>query len=262
MKNSTRNNILVPPFAIFIVMLGLYTYTLAPTIMWGDPTKLIRYVDQGQPRYLGGGVHGLHTQIGMVFADVLPDSWSLAYKINFMSAFWASLTLSIVYLILNHLIASPVPAMGATLCIGLSHMYWWVATMTESYSLLSFTFALSLGSFLLWYRYQNIWLLFLVLASLIIGFLNHYLTLLFVPVYAFFVAYFAKNRMRIFLIYFLLTLIGLGCLAVEMKNGAGFFAGLLETAYICLTRFSDYSKLLKELFIFPAYLLTLVQKRV
>ena len=67
---------------------------------------------------------------GMIFANVLPDSWSLAYKINFMSAFWASLTLSIMYLILYHLIASPVPAMGATLCIGLSHMYWWVATMT------------------------------------------------------------------------------------------------------------------------------------
>jgi hypothetical protein len=83
-------DLVLPAVAIFLVALGVYAYTLAPTILWGDPAKLARFVHAGQPLYLGGGNHGLHTQLGMVFAYLLPEAWPLAYKTNFMSAVWAS----------------------------------------------------------------------------------------------------------------------------------------------------------------------------
>jgi len=253
MQNGSQQNILIPPLAIFIIMLAIYTYTLASTIMWGDPTKLMIFVDHGKPQYIGGGVHGLHTQMGMIFACVLPDSWSLAYKINFMSAFLASLTLSLVYLILYHLIASPVPAIGATLCIGFSHMFWFVATITETYSLLAFTFIMSLSSFILWYEKKNDWLLLLLAASLIIGFLNHHLTLLFVPVYAFFVLHFSKDRARIFSIYIFVALVGV--VYFLTRSGAEVCKEILKTTYVHLTRFSDYGKLPKEMCLFTVYLM-------
>jgi hypothetical protein len=240
-------------FGVFIVMLGLYAYTLAPTILWGDPAKLINLVNYGQPKYLDGGAHGLHTRLGIIFAEILPNSWPLAYKINLMSAFFSSLALSITYVIIYYLVRSPISALGATACIGLSHMYWLVATITESYSLLSFTFALNLGSFILWYERQNNWLLLVLLGTIVLGFLNHYLTLLFIPAYAFFVVYLSNNRPRILLIYLFLSLV---CLVlVSTDEGNRVVQALLHTTYIGLTRFSNYSKLLREFLLFPIYLL-------
>jgi len=250
-----RNNhkhILIPLLGIFVVMLSVYTYTLAPTILWGDPAKLINLVHYGQPRYLGGGDHGLHTKIGIMFSGILPDVWPLAYKLNLLSAFFASLTLSIIYLILYHLLKSEIPALGATGCIGLSHMYWLVANITESYSLLSLTFVVNLGTFILWYERQNNWLLLVFLGTLIVGFLNHYLTLLFIPVYAFFVVYLSNNRRQILLIY---LFIALACFVIVSTLGDNRISHeLLQTTHLHLTKFADYSKLLKELLLFPIYL--------
>ena len=245
-------DLVLPAAAIFLLALGVYAYTLAPTILWGDPTKLARFVHAGQPRYLGGGTHGLHTLLGMVFVYLLPDTWPLAYKTNLMSAFWASLSLPIIYVVVRHLVGSTLPALGATACIGLSHMFWWVATLTESYSLLVFTFAVSLWFFVRWAVDGNDWWLLALLGSLLIGFLNHYLTLLFVPVYAVFAVYYARSRRRILGIYLAVAFIGGGLLATD--TGVRGFSALVETTYVHLTQFSDYSKLPKEMLLFFLYL--------
>lgn len=251
MRNNHKH-ILIPPLGIFVVMLCVYIYTLAPTILWGDPAKLINCVHYGQPGYLGGGSHGLHTKIGIMFSEILPNILPLAYKINLVSAFFASLTLSIIYLILYHLLRSEIPALAATGCIGLSHMYWLVASITESYSLLSFTFVLNLGTFILWYERQNNWLLLVFLGTLIVGFLNHYLTLLFIPVYAFFVVYLSNNRRQILLIY---LFIALACFVIVSTLGDNRITHeFLQTTHLHLTKFADYSKLVKELLLFPIYL--------
>ena len=242
----------LPAAAIFLLALGVYVYTLAPTILWGDPTKLARFVYAGQPRYLGGGHHGLHTQLGMVFAYLLPEAWPLAYKTNFMSAVWASLSLPVIYVAVRHLVGATLPALGATACIGLSHMFWWVATLTESYSLLVFTFAGSFWIFMRWAGGGSDWWLLALLGSLLIGFLNHYLTLLFVPVYAVFAIYYARRRRRILGIYLALASIGGGLLATD--PGVRVFSVLVETTYLHLTQFSDYSKLPKEVLLFFLYL--------
>lgn len=244
--------LVLPAAAIFLLALGVYAYTLAPTILWGDPTKLARFVHFGQPRYLDGGAHGLHTQLGMVFAYFLPEAWPLAYKTNFMSAVWASLSLPIIYVFVRHLAGATLPAIGATACIGLSHMFWWVATLTESYSLLVFTFAGSFWIFMQWAARGNDWWLLALLGSLLIGFLNHYLTLLFVPVYAVFAVYYARRRRRILGIYLVLASIGGGLLATG--PGVTVSSALVETTYVCLTQFSDYSKLPKEMLLFFLYL--------
>ena len=108
------------------VSLGTYhrKMTSCKTYLWGDPTKLVRSVHVGQPRYLGGGAHGLHTELGMVFAYLLPEAWPLAYNTNFMSAVWASLNLSIIYAVVRHLVGVTLPALWAIACIGFSHMFW------------------------------------------------------------------------------------------------------------------------------------------
>ncbi len=242
----------LPAAAIFLLAIGVYAYTLAPTILWGDPTKLARFVHFGQPRYLNGGAHGLHTLLGEVFAYLLPSSWPLAYKTNLMSAVWASLSLPVIYAVIRHMVGATLPAIGATACIGLAHMFWWVATLTESYSLLVFTFAVSLWIFVRWSACRNDWLLLALLGSLLVGFLNHYLTLLFVPVYAVFAVHYARNRRRILGTYLVVALIGGGLLATG--PGMTVFSALAETAYVCLTRFSDYSKLPKEMLLFFLYL--------
>jgi hypothetical protein len=249
---TTLKDYVLPAAAIFLVAIGVYAYTLAPTILWGDPTKLARFVHLGQPRYLNGGAHGLHTLLGEVFVYLLPSSWSLAYKINLMSAVWASLSLPIIYAVIRHMVGAALPAIGATACIGLSHMFWWVATLAESYSLLVFTFAVSLWIFVRWTEGGNDWLILALLVSLLVGFLNHYLTLLFVPVYAVFGFYCARNRQRILGIYLVFALIGGGLLATA--SGMRAFSALTETIYVCLTRFSDYSKLPKEILLFFLYL--------
>jgi hypothetical protein len=188
----------------------------------------------------------------MAFAYLLPEKWPLAYKTNLMSAFWASLSLPIIYGVVRRLSGATLPALGAVACIGLSHMFWWVATLTESYSLLVFTFSLSLWIFVRWFACGNdVWLVALAV-SLFIGFLNHFLTLLFVPVYALFAVYFARNRQRVLWFYLVLALIGGGFFATA--PGAKVFNALVETAYVCLTQFSDYAKLPKEMLLFFLYL--------
>jgi hypothetical protein len=244
--------LLLPAAALFLFALGVYAFTLAPSILWGDPTKLARFVHFGQPRYLGGGAHGLHTQLGMVFAYLLPETWPLAYKTNFMSAFWASLSLPIIYAVMRRLVGATLPALGAAACIGLSHMFWWVATLTESYSLLAFTFSVSLWIFVRWAADGRDWWLLALLGSLLIGFLNHYLTLLFVPAYAGFAVYYSRSRRRILGICLALASIGGGLLSTE--SGIMVFSALAETTYVHLTQYSDYSKLPKEVLLFFLYL--------
>ncbi len=251
-RGENLKDLVLPAAAIFLVALGVYGYTLAPSILWGDPTKLARFVHFGQPRYLGGGAHGLHTQLGMVFAYLLPDAWPLAYKTNFMSAVWASLSLPVIYAVLSRLAGARLPALGATACIALAHMFWWVATLTESYSLLVFTFSLSLWIFVRWAVDGSDWWLLALLGSLLIGFLNHYLTLLFVPVYAVFAVYYSRCRRRILVIYLVLAAIGGVCLATE--SGIRVFSALVETTFVHLTQYSDYSKLPKEMLLFFLYL--------
>ena len=252
LRSTAFKHVLAPSVGIFIVMLSVYTYTLAPTVLWGDPTKLIRFVHSGHYNFLGGGAHGLHTLLGIFVSDLLPDTWPLAYKINFMSALLASLSLSLVYCIFYYFVRSSIPALGATGCIGLSHMFWFVSTIAETYSLLALTFIMSLGAFIIWYHRKSDWLLLLLAASLIIGFLNHYLTLLFIPVYAFFVWYFSNNRARILAIYTFAASAGLAYLL--SSSGAAVFREFLSTTYVHLTRYSDYGKLPKELCLFPVYL--------
>jgi hypothetical protein len=103
-----------------------------------------------------------------------------------------------------------------------------------------------------WATDGNDWWLLALLGSLLIGFLNHYLTLLFVPIYAVFAVYYARSRRRILGIYLALALIGGGLLATD--PGVTVFSALVETTYVCLTQFSHYSKLPKEVLLFFLYL--------
>ncbi|MBI2304560.1 MAG: DUF2723 domain-containing protein [Chloroflexi bacterium] len=127
----------------FVISLAVYVSTSAPSISWrhqgadgGDLAAAV-YTDgvphpPGYPTYL---------LLGKIFLRLIPGP-EPAYSLNFMSAFFAAATASIIYLTL--MAPSPVSgtrrlaALVAALSFALSPLFWSQATITEVYTLNAF----------------------------------------------------------------------------------------------------------------------------
>ncbi|MQY69884.1 MAG: DUF2723 domain-containing protein [Firmicutes bacterium] len=83
------------PFLLFLVSFGVYLKTLCPTVYIGDSGELIAAAyTLGIPHPPG---YPLYCLLGKLFT-LLPFG-TIAYRVNLMSAFFASLTIVLIYLI-------------------------------------------------------------------------------------------------------------------------------------------------------------------
>ncbi len=159
------------PFLLFLVSFGVYLKTLCPTVYVGDSGELIAAA------YTLGIAHPpgypLYCLLGKLFT-FLPFG-SIAYRINLMSAFFASLTVVLVYLIILKILtngptgqrvngstgklanwqtgkpfARHIPAISSSLLFAFSSTFWSQAVVAEVYTLNTFFLALSIFVLLKW----------------------------------------------------------------------------------------------------------------
>jgi hypothetical protein len=155
----------------------VYLRTLAPSVMWYDMGELTT------ASYVLGIAHNtgypLYILLGKLFTFI--PVGDVAYRVNLMSAVFAALTVSVVFVIIHDLTKSALASFFGALTLAFSSTLWSTATWAESYSLNAFFTASVTLLLLRWRENGRAWQLYV--ASLLFGLSlgNHRLILLLVP---------------------------------------------------------------------------------
>lgn len=159
---------------IFIITFSVYLLTLSPTIGLEDSAEFITAAATLGIAHPSG--YPLYILLGHIFS-VLPFG-ELAWRINLMSAFFASLTAVVLYLVIiiffsvvgsrKNFITQQLIALFATLLFAFSRDFWSQAVVAEVYTLHTFLLALLIYIFVSWWQTKKakLLLLFSFLAGL------------------------------------------------------------------------------------------------
>jgi hypothetical protein len=132
------------PILIFVFVLAVYLLTLSPTINSFDSAEFVTGA------YTLGIVHApgypLYLLLGHLFISMLNISAPVA--VNFMSAFFAAVCVSVVFLINFHLSKSNLWSLVSALMLAFSSLFWSKAVIAEVYSLNGLFVALLFLTFL------------------------------------------------------------------------------------------------------------------
>jgi len=164
-------------WVIFLLVFTTYLLTLAPSVTSEDSGELISAAySLGIPHPPG---YPLWTSLGKIFC--LFPLGSVPFRCNLFSAFFASLTILIIYKILFRLTKERYIAISCALIFAFSPMMWSQSVITEVYALHSFLYSLIIDRFLIWMDAQKSedFILFSFLLGL--GIANHHLILTLVP---------------------------------------------------------------------------------
>lgn len=118
-----------------------YGYHLAPGVLWGEPARRALIVMDRHVSLADGGNHALGVAVGILFSKLPGD---LAFTQNLMSAAFAVLTLFAFCRFLQGCGLSAPAAAGASAALGISHTFWSVAVMAETYTFAAFLLVLYL----------------------------------------------------------------------------------------------------------------------
>jgi hypothetical protein len=116
----------------FLLALGVYGYTLAPGVIWGDSASLAVQVHEQEFFFGTAGDHPLFVFLGLAFAR-LPGE--LARNLNLLSAVCAALAVAVVFLVGQALGSSVLSGAVAAAALAFSHAFWLHAVITEVYTL-------------------------------------------------------------------------------------------------------------------------------
>jgi hypothetical protein len=113
-----------------LISLILYIRTLAPSLLWGDSAEFQTL------SYTLGMTHpsGYMTQVmlGKLFTYIPVEN--IAFRVNLMSAVFASLAVSNTYLIVRLLGGVRIAGISSSLFLMLTEGFWWRALIAESYA--------------------------------------------------------------------------------------------------------------------------------
>lgn len=167
--------------AAFLIPFLVYLRTLCPTVFTGDSGELIAAsYTLGIPHPPG---YPLYCLLGKLFT-FFPFG-NIAYRVNLLSAFFASLTVGFLYLVILRLGRRPFIAWASSLLFAFSRDFWSEATSAEVYTLNTFFFALLLYLLLLWEEKKDRKILLLSFFFFGLGLGNHHTLLVFGPVLLF-----------------------------------------------------------------------------
>ena len=154
-SNTTRDKILT--LATFVIPFLVYLHTLAPTIHGIAPTDrpTIYSLDSAElvtGAYSLGIVHApgypLYLLIGKVFS-YLPVR-DVAYRLNLMSAFFAALTIAVLYRLVLKLTHHALISFATATSLAFSYSFWTASLVAEVYTLHAFFMVLVLYTSLNW----------------------------------------------------------------------------------------------------------------
>jgi len=174
-----------------IVVFLWYLKTLAPTVLWGDSARLAKSSYILELDYDPHN-HPLHTLLGSLF-NLIPLG-DIAWRQNLMSAVFGALTVFLLYLVVFKITNSKFCSLSAGGSLALSHTFWQLSVINETYSPLAFFSVLPVLILLLWRENKRKGLLYLLFFLSGLGISNNSLILFFVPAYAAYILSFKEGR--------------------------------------------------------------------
>ena len=177
------------PFILFFIIFFTYIFTMAPSIYWGDSPELIAVA------YTLGIAHPsgypLYTLLGKLFTFI--PIGTIAYRLNIMSAFFASLTVIFLYFITFKIIKSRLAALFSSLTLGFSYTFWTQATIAEVYTLHAFFIVVLILIIMKWAETIQRFYLYLFSFVLGLGLTNHLTLILVFPAFILFLFWHIKK---------------------------------------------------------------------
>ncbi|MDA7857901.1 DUF2723 domain-containing protein [bacterium] len=205
---------------IFVVIFGFYLRTLAPGILWSDSGKLAINAKEMLINFTSLSSHSLHAILSRIF--ILVPLGNFVYRQNLMSAFFASLTVIILYLIIKRITESNIASIFGSFAFAVSHMFWLLSVVNETYTIATFFISLQVLILLVWYDKGDDRLLYLTSLVLGISMLNNWITLFCFPAYFYLI--YVRKREVLFSLNKILMIIG--CFIL---GASPFFYSILES---------------------------------
>jgi hypothetical protein len=184
---ATNRSELVIVAGLFIIALGVYIRTMCPSVFSGDSAEMTVAA-----YYLGimhPPGHPTFLLIGKLFT-MLPFG-DVAYRLNFMSGFFAAITVAGVYLICRQLLRSHVAGIVAALLLAFSYFFWAESVIAEVYTLNTAFFVVLVLMLFVWQKRQSEWLLLATAFVYGVSIGSHICSVLFAPG---FLAFLIVNR--------------------------------------------------------------------
>ncbi|MEA3494089.1 MAG: DUF2723 domain-containing protein [Candidatus Margulisiibacteriota bacterium] len=168
---------------LFLGTFIVYIKTLCPTVPPRDSAELITVA------YTLGIAHPpgypLFTLLGKLFTFI--PFGSIAWRVNLLSAFFASLTVWLTYLISLKLTRNIIAGVLSALALAFSLFFWKLAVVAEVFQLNAFFAALLIYIIIIWAEKREIRFLYLFSFIYGLGLTNHHTLILLAPGFAYYV---------------------------------------------------------------------------
>jgi tetratricopeptide (TPR) repeat protein len=169
---------------VFFITLLVYIFTLAPTVYFGDSGELTAAAYNLGIAHPPG--YPLYLLLGKLFMLLVPFG-DAAARMNLLSAFFASLTAVLIYLINRALNHGRLISAAVSLTAAFSFTFWTQAVVAEVYTLAALFFCTLILLTLLWLKNQRqLWLLLLALTAGL-ALTHHVIIALYYPVFLIFI---------------------------------------------------------------------------
>ena len=194
------NGVVVLTGALSVVLISLFFYlkTLAPTVLYYDPTAFPDSVVLQIQAIVLGIPHttGYPTWVMLTHLFTYLPVGDPAYRVNLSSAVYAIVAVLLVYLLCLRLTRRVVPSCVAALLFGLSRDFWSQAVITEVYTLNALFVALVMFLLLLWRDTRDDRHLLLACFSMGLSLTNHLTSGLLLSAGALFVGLVNRRKLR------------------------------------------------------------------
>ena len=135
----SRKPLLIPP-VVLLVFLGIFLWTAAPSVFFGDSGELQTVALRGGVAHPTG--YPTFVLLGQIFGRI--PGGDPARRITAMSAFFAAASVCVLFLVLKRYVLSTGTALAGAVAYGFSFTFWWSAIRAEVYTLSIFLFLSSL----------------------------------------------------------------------------------------------------------------------
>src|SRR5215218_384316 len=181
-----------------LVCFLFYLKTLAPTVLYYDPSKLPDSVVLQIQAVLLGIPHttGYPTWVMLAHLFTYLPFGDPAYRVNLSSAVFAAATVFLFYLVCLRLTRRTVPSCVAALLFGLSRDFWSQAVIAEVYTLNTLFVVLAIFLLLLWRDTRDDRHLLLACFSMGLSLTNHLASGLLLPAAVLFVGLVDRRKLR------------------------------------------------------------------
>lgn len=200
-------------FLIFLIPFIVYISSLLPSVGYGDSAEFQTLSHTFGVAHCTG--YPLYILIGKLFTFI--PIYDIAYRVNLMSAFFAAMTVMILYNIFLYLKISFLSSVIASLSFAFCYAFWAEAIWAEVYTLNTFFLSLIIFLLIKWSNDKKPSLLYLIALCCGLSFGNHLATMVIIaPALCFYILYVAiSNKLWDFKIFLKAFLIFLSCIALE-----------------------------------------------